>query len=53
VAKLSQTSSPNKPASKKHAEPSVKAMSAAAGYRRPRSTYSNWAWAPKRPEVKA
>lgn len=48
---LQQKSALNKSHAKKIAEP-VAALAAACSYRRPRTSHSNWAWAPKRWELK-
>jgi hypothetical protein len=49
---LQQKPALNKSRTKKIEEPVVAALAAACSYRRPRTTYSNWAWAPKRAELK-
>jgi len=48
---LPQTTPVNKSTNSKRVESSVAALAAACSYRRPRSSYANWAWCPKRKEL--
>jgi hypothetical protein len=44
--------SPFSKSASKRGDSDVAVLAAASRYRRPKTTHSNWAWAPDRPEVR-